>query len=73
MAGYKRKRAKIETDINFVGHFLEGSEFQYKSKSSDAVYTLTVGHVGPLCDCPGFAFNGNCTHIKTFVKGLESV
>jgi len=73
MARFKRKRANIKTDINFVNHFLEGSVFEYKSKSSDAVYELTVGHAGPYCDCPGFAFNGNCTHIKTFIKDLEAV
>ncbi len=68
---YQRTRAKIETDINWNGHFLEGSEFQFPSSSGSSVYTLTVGHVGPVCDCPGFKFNGKCKHITGFVKGLE--
>lgn len=73
MAYFKAKAKPIKSSINWNGHFLEGSEFEQKSSSSDKVYILTVGHVGPTCDCPGFSFNGKCKHVTEFVKNLDAV
>lgn len=72
MAFYKRKKSTIKSSINWEGHIFEGCEYEHPSSSGSAVYTMRVEAQGPVCDCPGFVFNGNCKHVKNFIEDVEN-
>lgn len=69
---YKRTKPLIKSDVNWFGHFLEGSTFIVRSSSGNGSYKIEVGPHGPTCECVGFSFYGSCRHIKDFVQKLET-
>lgn len=59
---------KTVEGINFIGHFLNGTEFEV-SGSKDKVYNVEIVDKGIQCTCQGFMFHAKCKH-TTAIAGM---
>lgn len=54
-------------EINTMGHWASGTEWEFISSKGDKTYTVEMNDKGFYCDCPAFK---KCKHIKQVEDGF---
>jgi len=59
-------------EVNFVDHFLKGTEFEVAG-SKDKTYSVEISDKGIMCSCQGFMFHAKCKHTTAIADMMSGI